>query len=102
MHWARFLRTLKSSYCSDPRGQRGWPPISLKQMLRMYFVQQWYALAEKSLEDSIYDSQVLRNFVAVDLAVESVPDATTLLMFRQMLEMLSLTQLIWLKEYVDA
>jgi IS5 family transposase len=39
--WARFLKALKSSYCSDSRGKRGRPPISLKRMLRMYFVQQW-------------------------------------------------------------
>jgi len=52
-------------------------------------------LVDKSLEDSIYDSQALRNSVAVGLAVESVLDATTLLKFRQMLEMQSLTQLIF-------
>ncbi|MBC7191034.1 MAG: transposase [Marinobacter sp.] len=44
----------------------------------MYFVQQWYALAGEELEDAIYNSQALRNFVGIDLAVESGPgpDAT--------------------------
>ena len=64
-------------------------------MLRMYFVQQWYALADEALEDAIYDSQALRNFVGVDLAVESVPDATTLLKFRHLLEERSLTKVIF-------
>ncbi len=45
----------------------------------MYFLQQWYALADEALEDAIYDSQALRNFVGIDLGRESVPDATTLL-----------------------
>ena len=45
----------------------------------MYFLQQWYALADEALEDAIYDSQALRDFVGIDLGTESVPDATTLL-----------------------
>ena len=64
-------------------------------MLRMYFVQQWYALADEALEDAIYDSQALRNFVGIDLAVESVPDATTLLKFRHLLEKQALTLVIF-------
>ena len=43
----------------------------------MYFVQRWFALADEALEDAIYDSQALRNFVGIDLVIESVPDATT-------------------------
>jgi len=58
-------------------------------------VQQWYALADEALEDAIYDSQALRNFVGIDLAVESVPDATTLLKFRHLLEKQALTQVIF-------
>jgi IS5 family transposase len=61
----------------------------------MYFVQQWYALADEALEDAIYDSQALRNFVGIDLAIESVPDATTLLKFRHLLEKQSSTQVIF-------
>lgn len=55
-------------------------------MLRIYFLQQWYALADEALEDALYDSQAMRNFVGIDLGVESVPDATTLLKFRDLLE----------------
>ena len=61
----------------------------------MYFVQQWYALADEALEDAIYDSQALRDFVGIDLSVESVPDATTLLKFRHLLEKQALTQVIF-------
>ena len=57
-------------------------------------------MADETVEDAIYDSEELRNFVGVDLAVESVPDATTLLKFRQMLEKQSLTWLIF--EQVNA
>jgi len=51
-------------------------------MLRIYFLQQWYGLAE----DALYDSQALRGFARIDLSAEGVPDATTLLKFRRLLE----------------
>ena len=55
-------------------------------MLRIYFLQQWYGLADEALEDAIYDSQALRGFARIDLAADGVPDATTLLKFRRLLE----------------
>jgi IS5 family transposase len=64
-------------------------------MLRLYFLQQWYALADEALEDAIYDSQAMRAFVGVDLSVESAPDATTLLKFRHLLERHELTRKIF-------
>jgi len=53
-------------------------------MLRLYFLQQWYGLADEALEDAIYDSQAMRAFIGIDLSVESAPDATTLLKFRHL------------------
>jgi IS5 family transposase len=64
-------------------------------MLRVYFLQQWYGLADEALEDAIYDSQAMRIFVGIDLSVESVPDATTLLKFRHLLEAHELTKQIF-------
>jgi IS5 family transposase len=49
-------------------------------------------LADEALEDALYDSQALRNFAGIDLSVESVPDATTLLQFRHLLEAHDLTK----------
>src|SRR3954468_15706508 len=40
-----------------PKGERGRPPIPLERMLRVYFVQQWYGLADEAVEDALYDSQ---------------------------------------------
>ncbi len=54
-------------------------------MLRIYFLQQWYGLSDEGLEDALYDSIALRGFAGIDLAVENVPDATTLLKFRRLL-----------------
>lgn len=93
--WQRLLEALSPSYYPNAAGKRGRPPIGLERMLRIYFLQQWYALADEALEDAIYDSQSMRDFVGIDLAVESVPDATTLLRFRRLLEKHALTQRIF-------
>jgi len=61
-------------------------------MLRMYFIQQRYGLADVAVEDAIYDSQALRHFCDIDLAVSSVPDSITLVDFRHLLEKNALPQ----------
>jgi IS5 family transposase len=66
-------------------GRVGRQPIGVPRMLRMYCLQQWYGLADEALEDALYDSQALRDFVGIDLSRESVPDATLLLKFRRLL-----------------
>src|SRR6188472_1441638 len=81
--WSRLVERLRPFY---PKGERGRPPIGLERMLRLYFLQQWYALADEALEDALYDSQALRSFAGIDLGSEAVPDATTLLNFRHLLE----------------
>jgi len=81
--WARLVVLILPHY---PTGLRGRPPIGIERMLRIYFLQQWYALADEALEDALYDSQALRTFAGIDLSVENVPDATTLLNFRHLLE----------------
>jgi len=87
--WGRLLALIAAHY---PKGKRGRPPIGLERMLRIYFLQQWYTLADEALEDALYDSQALRSFAGIDLSVESVPDATTLLGFRHLLEKHELTK----------
>jgi transposase, IS5 family len=64
-------------------------------MLRIYFVQQWYGLADAALEDALYDSQALRGFAGIDLTVEAVPDETTVLHFRHWLEQHELTKALF-------
>lgn len=89
--WSNLVQVLTPYYYPDSQGKRGRPPIGLERMLRMYFVQQWYHLADEALEDAIYDSQSLLQFIGIDLSIESVPDATTLLKFRHLLERYELT-----------
>jgi transposase, IS5 family len=81
--WTELLAVIEPFY---PAGRRGRPPIGLERMLRVYFLQQWYGLADEALEDALYDSQALRGFARIDLGGDGVPDATTLLNFRHLLE----------------
>src|SRR5476651_1585705 len=90
--WARLVACIEPHYF---KGERGRKPIGIERMLRMYFLQQWYALADEALEDALYDSQALRSFAGIDLSVEAVPDATTLLKFRHLLEAHDLTRQIF-------
>jgi IS5 family transposase len=89
--WARLLAALEPHY---PRGTRGRPPIGLERMLRLYFVQQWYALSDEGLEDAVSDSAAIRQFVGIDLGHEEAPDATTVLKFRRLLEAHKLTAVL--------
>jgi len=81
--WTQLLAVIAPFY---PKGERGRPPVGLERMLRVYFLQQWYGLADEALEDALYDSQALQGFARIDLQAEGVPDATTLLKFRRLLE----------------
>jgi IS5 family transposase len=90
--WARLVARLQPFY---PKGERGRPPVGLERMLRIYFLQQWYGLADEALEDALYDSQALRGFTGIDLAVATVPDATTVMNFRHWLEQHGLTKVLF-------
>ena len=90
--WRELCAEIEPFY---PKAGSGRPPVGLERMLRMYFLQQWYSLSDEGLEDALYDSQAMREFVGIDLAREQVPDATTLLKFRRLLEQHELTKAIF-------
>ena len=69
--WARLEERLAPLY---PKGERGRPPIPLERMLRVYFVQQWYGLADEAVEDAFYDSQALRGFAGIMLNRDPIPE----------------------------
>lgn len=75
-----------------PSGKRGRPPKGIEKMLRMYLLLCWFNLSDENVEDAIYDSYAMRKFVGIDAFEEDVPDATTLLKFRRILETNSLNK----------
>ena len=81
--WSRWVGLIEPFYYSSRRGRK---PKALETMLRMYLLQAWFSLSDEGVEDAIYDSYAMRRFLGLDFTVEQVPDATTLLHFRHLLE----------------
>ena len=80
--WPALCSVIEPHY---PKGVGGRPPIGLERMLRIHFIQHWFNLADVACEEALYDSASLRRFVGIDLGTEPVPDATTMLKFRRLL-----------------
>ena len=80
--WTALCDVIEPHY---PKAGNGRPPIGLERMLRIHFLQHWFNLADLSCEEALYDSASLRRFVGIDLGREPVPDATTMLKFRRLL-----------------
>jgi IS5 family transposase len=81
--WSGLVGLIQPHY---PKGENGRAPVGLERMLRLYFLQQWFNLSDPGLEDALYESPVLRRFAGIDLGREPVPDETTILNFRHLLE----------------
>ncbi len=81
--WGEFCALIEPHY---PKAGNGRPPVGLERMLRMYCIANWFNLADEACEDALYDVAVFREFCRIDLGRERVPDATTLLHFRHLLE----------------
>ncbi len=81
--WTRLLAVIEPHY---PRAPQGRPPHPLSRMLRIYFMQQWFNLSDPAMEDALYDSESMRRFAGIDLTLDLVPDETTILRFRHLLE----------------
>jgi IS5 family transposase len=77
---------IEPHYYADGPGKRGRKAKPVETMLRMYLLQVWFSLSDEGVEDAIYDSYAMRRFMGLDFAREQVPDATTLLHFRHLLE----------------
>ena len=68
-----------------PRAKTGRPPFELETMLRIHFVQQWFALSDLAMEESLFETALYREFVGLS-SVERIPDRVSLLRFRHLLE----------------
>lgn len=82
--WDRLEAIIEPHY--PKAGRRGRPPMLLGTMLRIHFLQQWYALSDPGMEDALYEIESMRRFVRLDLADDALPDETTILKFRRLLE----------------
>jgi IS5 family transposase len=80
--WAVLLALIEPHY---PKAGRGRRPYPLATMLRIHFLQQWYALSDPAMEEALYEIAPLRQFARLSL-LDAIPDETTMLNFRHLLE----------------
>jgi IS5 family transposase len=90
--WSRLIRLIEPHY---PKAGNGRQPLGLEKLLRIYFLQQWFNLSDPQAEDAIYDSESMRRFAKVELGDDVVPDETSILRFRHLLEQHQLTSAIF-------
>jgi IS5 family transposase len=90
--WPTLMALIAPHY---PKAGNGRQPIGLERMLRIYFLQQWFNLSDPQAEDAIYDSEAMRRFARVELGEDVIPDETTILRFRHLLEQHQLTAAIF-------
>ena len=90
--WAEVVAIIAPHY---PRPQRGRPPMPIETMLRIYFLQHWFDLSDPAAEDALYDSESMRRFVGLELSEDAIPDETTILRFRHLLEQHRLTERVF-------
>ena len=67
-----------------PKGGR--PPFAVETMLRIHFMQQWFTLSDPAMEEALYDTPLYREFAGLDIGVDRLPDESTILRFRHLLE----------------
>ncbi|MGH8250141.1 MAG: IS5 family transposase [Steroidobacteraceae bacterium] len=82
--WEKLTALIEPVY---PAGAgAGRPPIGLERMLRIHFLQHWFNLSDPAVEEALYDSRAMREFVGIDLGREPAPDETTICKFPHRLE----------------
>lgn len=81
--WTQMLDVIRPHYYDNAVGR---PAKDMKLMLKIYFLQQWFDLGDPAVEDEVYDRRSFQQFLGIDLMCETVPDETTILNFRHLLE----------------
>ena len=81
--WSKLYAQIEPFY---PKAGNGRPPVGLERMLRIYFLQHWFNLSDPGAEEALYESRSMCRFAGIDLGREPVPDESTILNFRHLLE----------------
>lgn len=81
--WARWTALIEPHYPKVGLGRR---PMPLERMLRIHLLQQWFNLSDPAMEEMLIDSQSMRRFAGINLMDDPVPDETTILNFRHLLQ----------------
>jgi len=83
--WAELV-LLIAPHAPTPGAKGGRPPFAVETMLRIHFLQQWFNLSDPAMEEALYDTPMFREFVGLDAGEDNLPDESTILRFRHLLE----------------
>lgn len=81
--WAALVQVVEPYY---PKAKTGRPPFGIETMLRIHYLQQWFALSDPAMEEALHDMPVFREFSKLAEGQARLPDETTILRFRNLLE----------------
>ncbi len=81
--WAALVELIGPHY---PKGKTGRPPMGIETMLRIHFLQQWFGLSDPAMEEALHDVPLYREFAGLDGPMRRLPDESTILRFRHLLE----------------
>jgi IS5 family transposase len=83
--WADLV-ALIAPHAPQPGAKGGRPPFGVNAMLRIHFLQNWFNLSDPAMEESLYDTPMFREFAGLDMGQDLLPDESTILRFRRLLE----------------
>jgi IS5 family transposase len=83
--WQALLDLIEPHYPKTSK-KGGRPPYPLATMLRIHLLQQWYSLSDPAMEEALIEVPTMRSFAGIDLLSDRIPDETTILTFRHLLE----------------
>jgi IS5 family transposase len=81
--WATLVQIVAPYY---PKAKTGRPPFGIETMLRIHYMQQWFGLSDPAMEEALHDVPLYRDFAKLDGVTARLPDETTILRFRHLLE----------------
>jgi transposase, IS5 family len=81
--WSKLIALIEPHY---PKGKTGRPPFPVATMLQIHFMQQWFGLSDPAMEEALYDVPLYREFAGLDGGMTRLPDESTILRFRHLLE----------------
>jgi IS5 family transposase len=81
--WAQLVALIEPHY---PKGKTGRPPMGIATMLRIHFMQQWFGLSDPAMEEALHDIPLYREFAGLAGPMRRLPDESTILRFRHLLE----------------
>jgi transposase, IS5 family len=81
--WSKLIALIEPHY---PKGKTGRPPFPVATMLQIHFMQQWFGLSDPAMEEALYDVPLYRDFAGLDCGMSRLPDESTILRLRHLLE----------------